>query len=249
MGSNKNIINNKNNNKYAQAVVEGNKHAFVDVEDEELDEILRKSAITNKVMEASEYEEDCRSYVHQASANGFHELLELFLTVKEGKRLVNKHEEGDWFGCPLHSSCSGGHLTCAALLLSNGCDVNARTDRGLTALHYAASKGFPDLVKKLIESGADVNAKDALGNTSLHRAASQGRANVIKVLFEEGNAKVDERDSLGQTPLLVACESGQDECAVLLAKLGANVDAKDIEKKGVPDRLKHVLAQIAQDRL
>ena len=49
---------------------------------------------------------------------------------------------------------------------------------------------------------------------------------------------------MGQTPLLVAAEAGQDECAILLAKLGANVNATDNEKKGIPERLRGILKSI-----
>ena len=80
-----------------------------------------------------------------------------------------------------------------------------------------------------------------------HRAASQGRLAVLKVLFTEDTelgTKIDERDSCGSTPLLVAAEAGQDECAIFLAKCGANVHAVDNEKHGVPERLRGVLKSI-----
>ena len=57
-------------------------------------------------------------------------------------------------------------------------------------------------------------------------------------------AKIDEKDNMGQTPLLVAAEAGQDECAILLAKLGANVNATDNKKKGIPERLRGILKSI-----
>ena len=67
---------------------------------------------------------------------------------------------------------------------------------------------------------------------------------MLKVLFEgQSTAKIDEKDSMGQT-LLVAAEAGQDECAILLAKLGANVNATDNEKKGIPERLRGILKSI-----
>lgn len=38
---------------------------------------------------------------------------------------------------------------------------------------------------------------------------------------------------VGQTPLLVACEAGQNEAAVALAKRGANTRAEDAEGNSV----------------
>ena len=188
-----------------------------------------------------------RSLVHVCAAHGRAELLELFLSKtkdrKKAEALINQPERGEWGGAPIHSASAGGHLECVSVLLTAGANANAKTERDLTPLHYACSKGFADVAKKLIEAGADVNARDLAGNAPAHRAASQGRLAALKALFEneELGTNIDARDNQGQTPLLVAAEAGQDECAILLAKLGANVNAVDNEKIGVPERLRGVL--------
>ena len=213
---------------------------FSEMDAATLTEVLKGSA------KDREEEEDVRSFVHVAAANGRQVLLELFLGNEYGRTLVNVHEEGEWGGVPLHSVCASGHLACVSLLLANGAEVDARTLRDLTPLHYACSKGFDAVVRKLISAGADVNAKDAIGNAPIHRAASQGRVSVLKILISE-QANIEQRENSGQTPLLVAADGGQDECAILLVMHGANVEAKWREEgieKGIPDRLKNILETV-----
>jgi len=246
---------------YANAVREGNVHEFDDddIDDQTLESLLEKSFLASALSskEEDQDEEEERSFVHVAAANGRGDLLQLFLNVlmkrdrgEKGflKSFLEHPEKGDWGGTPLHSAAAGGHMSTVSILLSAGANANAKTrGRDLTALHYACSKGYGDIARKLIEAGADVNSKDASGNAPAHRAASQGRLAVLKTLFTEDTelgTKIDERDSSGSTPLLVAAEAGQDECAIFLAKCGANVNAVDNEKNGVPERLRGVLKSI-----
>ncbi len=238
---------------YLNAVREGYVHAFDDLDDDQkLESFLEKSLANASSSKDDDDEEDERSFIHVAAANGHGDLLELFLNTnlmkKKGGEFLEHPEKGEWGGTPLHSATAGGHMSTVSILLAAGANANAKTrGRDLTALHYASSKGYGDIARKLIEAGADVNAKDASGNAPAHRAASQGRLAVLKVLFTEDTelgTKIDERDSCGSTPLLVAAEAGQDECAIFLAKCGANVHAVDNEKHGVPERLRGVLKSI-----
>lgn len=237
---------------YLKAVQEGNVHAFDDLDDDQKLESFLEKSLANASSKDDDDEEDERSFVHVAAANGHGDLLELFLNTnlmkQKGGEFLEHPEKGEWGGTPLHSATAGGHMSTVSILLAAGANANAKTrGRDLTALHYASSKGYGDIARKLIEAGADVNAKDASGNAPAHRAASQGRLAVLKVLFTEDTelgTKIDERDSCGSTPLLVAAEAGQDECAIFLAKCGANVHAVDNEKHGVPERLRGVLKSI-----
>jgi ankyrin repeat protein len=54
--------------------------------------------------------------------------------------------------------------------------VNARDDRGETALHYAAATGSLKIAKMLLAHGADARATDASGRTPATVAAAEGHA-------------------------------------------------------------------------
>lgn len=51
---------------------------------------------------------------------------------------MNAQDEAGW--TPLHIAVSCGHDEVVRCLLAHEADVHARTENGLTALHYAASK-------------------------------------------------------------------------------------------------------------
>ena len=46
-----------------------------------------------------------------------------------------------------------GHTAIAQLLIDKGADVNARGNKGSTALMIAASNGHTDIVKALLDKG------------------------------------------------------------------------------------------------
>jgi ankyrin repeat protein len=69
---------------------------------------------------------------------------------------------------PLHSACTGGRLSCAAVLLEHGVSVNVLDDRGRTPLMYAIAAGYLEVLQWLIRKGADVTTVDRFGNTILH---------------------------------------------------------------------------------
>jgi ankyrin repeat protein len=85
------------------------------------------------------------------------------------------------------------------LLLANKAEVDAKTHKGWTALHWAADRGHRDVVGLLLANRADVNAKTERcavfhlplftvcgGWTPLHYAEAGGHPDVAEVLREHG---------------------------------------------------------------
>ena len=119
-----------------------------------------------------------------------------------------------------------------ASLLAFGASPNAANSNGQRACHYAASKGRLEVLRKLVHAGADCDASDATGATPCHRAASVGNVDIIEFLVNECSVNLESKNSIGQTPLIVACEAGQNEAVLRLARLGADPDAVDDERNG-----------------
>lgn len=72
--------------------------------------------------------------------------------------------------------------------------------------------------------------------TPLHVAASSGLADIIPLLIKSG-AKIEQRDAMGNTPLLIACESPENntaQCAIVLLQNGAELDVENKVKRNAP---------------
>jgi hypothetical protein len=90
--------------------------------------------------------------------------------VREAVRMGADPDHGN----ALIVAVRNGHREVADVLIRAGATLDARDERGSTALHWAAAKGDIELVRRLVEAGADINAKDVIGYTPAHVAAAMG---------------------------------------------------------------------------
>lgn len=90
-------------------------------------------------------------------------------------------------GCcaPLLLAAGEGRLAAVRYLLDQGADVNARDERGRSALTEAAFNGNASVIKELILRGADLNALSDEG-TALDIAINTNHAEAVELLKHYG---------------------------------------------------------------
>jgi hypothetical protein len=79
-----------------------------------------------------------------------------------------------------------GDLPEVKLLLAAGAAVNAKDEKGRTALILASMQGHREVVQALLAAGAEVNAKSTNGKTALMLATEKGHREVIELLLKAG---------------------------------------------------------------
>jgi ankyrin repeat protein len=109
------------------------------------------------------------------------------------------------------------------LLIEAGININAKDNRGRSALSFAAAQDNIKMVQQLIDMGADVSSKKEM---ALFAAAETGNVDVVKLLLAN-NADVNVKSGWKRTALMTASKKGHIEIVRLLVAAGADLDCKE----------------------
>jgi uncharacterized protein len=142
---------------------------------------------------------------------------------------------------PLAAAAYMGSEPIVELLIEKGADPKTLDKTEKTAIVYAAGRGFPDIVGFLLDHGVDVNARYGNELTVLMWAAgysdeagTQDMEKVIKLLLDR-DARVDDQDNRGRTPLMIAAELNHTIAVDLLLAHGADKSLRDKQGKSAAD--------------
>lgn len=113
-------------------------------------------------------------------------------------------------------ACVERAFALAQLLIARGADVAARNMYGLSPLELAFEAGHEPLIRLLIQHGATIEGP------MLYAGVGSDRVEIVRGLLD-GGLGADSCNRSGQSPLDLACRSGNEAIALLLIERGALV--------------------------
>ncbi|XP_072170443.1 ankyrin repeat domain-containing protein 66-like [Diadema setosum] len=120
--------------------------------------------------------------LHEAAASGDSDHIESLLAT--GKYDINGPDL-EWNSrCPLHWAAIRGHSESIRLLASYGARLDAVTDTGWSAAHFACEQGKILALKALYKSGAPIDLQDNYGDTPQRIAEIYGHHDCIAFISE-----------------------------------------------------------------
>jgi hypothetical protein len=126
----------------------------------------------------------------------------------------------------IHCVSSGQHKE-LSLFLAAGFSPDTQDKEHVPLLHLAARAGHQEILQTLMEAGAQVNLLSGdRGSSALLDAVMGRRRDMAEILLETG-ADVNLKTKDGQSALIIAVGAGDEACAGLLLKAGADPDDTD----------------------
>jgi|GEM_PF-490248 len=193
---------------------------------------LRSIVVQGNSKELSQFKIDAKnppfdnlgnSVVHYAAARGQKELIEWLKVNDFDLNLKNKKNDAT----ALHFAAQNGHLMTVRRLVELGAELNARANRGETALFFASMENFDHIVKYLMTAGANQNIGTSFDAVSpLMIAVNRGHDSVVVALLEN-NTDYHLKDRRGWNALMFAIAANEFSLVKILLSKSAEVNIAD----------------------
>eukprot|EP01112_Ceratiomyxa_fruticulosa_P020648 TRINITY_DN7100_c0_g1_i1.p1 TRINITY_DN7100_c0_g1~~TRINITY_DN7100_c0_g1_i1.p1 ORF type:complete len:719 (-),score=145.16 TRINITY_DN7100_c0_g1_i1:94-2250(-) len=173
--------------------------------------------------------------LHMAAMNGDLDVVEALLECGANPEILDNQNRAT----PLMVAASGGFpevvkvLYKAKVAVGDEAGIGVINESGHNALHFACASSNLDCLKVLaIDANGQVSPSIHLlskeGHTPLCIAMSRGRKEIGEFLLDTCGVKVDQPDSIDNTPLYYASLEGFNDCSQLLLDHGADPNFKNV---------------------
>lgn len=173
-----------------------------------------------------------KSALHFACENQLPELVEVLCLFGADTNLLDTESNS-----PVHLTLmrEGGRDTVKRQILEHLIMCHAQSMlpnvEGLYPLHLACRSGYVRCVQLLVDQRADLTCLSAKGQSGLYLACHGGHPEVAQLLLTTAPTLVDHADFEGNTPLHGCAMVGNLDCALLLLKMDANTNLRNLAKK------------------
>ena len=150
--------------------------------------------------------------------------LELVRLILEKGADINYQNDVTGETALIHSS-KAGHFEIAQMLVKNGSNTQAKDNTGEDAVLWGCTKGHLDIVKMLMTNNTSPDSKEK--NDCLISASHSRNKELIDFLINNYNVNINAIDEHGETALMVATMTGNNEIMRILIDNGANVNIND----------------------
>jgi ankyrin repeat protein len=123
----------------------------------------------------------------------------------------------------LRTAAEAGDIERVRALATNKAQIDARDERGRTALLIATQRNDIEMARILIAAGADVNAKDAIQDSPYLYAAAEARLDILRLTLAAG-ADLASVNRYGGTALIPAAHHGHIDVVRELLKTRIAID-------------------------
>ncbi|HEY4254802.1 MAG TPA: ankyrin repeat domain-containing protein, partial [Chlamydiales bacterium] len=183
-------------------------------------QILIKAGIDQRALNLS-----LQSALHVAVAAGKAEVVKWF-----AKRKLLLESKGNFGNTPLIDAAGTGNLKNLEALLQEGANLDARDNKGWTALHVAVCYNKTEIIRFLLAQNKDLlKAQDNMGNTPFFCAALFGRRDICEIFLEKESAIKFVVNKSKQNPLHAASVNNHEEIIKCLSSNETLLHAVDAE--------------------
>ncbi|XP_067653193.1 ankyrin-3-like [Haliotis asinina] len=158
-----------------------------------------------------------------AASQGENEVFDILVKNGADLSLIDKGDDNI-----LHLACRGGNVKIVTyILMQNIVDINGKGDEEMTPVLIAVSHGKNEVFHILVKNGADLSLIDKDDDNILHLACRGRNVKIVTYILMQNIVDINAKNTDGETPVMLAAESGERDVFDILVKKGADLTVTD----------------------